>query len=282
MAATKRTVLITGCSDGSLGAALAIAFHNAGLHVYATARDPSKLKQVQSLGIETLTLDVLLDSSIVSCVKSLSSLDILVNNAGAQFLMPVVDISIVEAKKLFDLNVWSHISMTQACLPLLLKSSSAMIVNQTSVAAVTTLPFQSVYSASKAAMAMFSDTLRLELEPFNIKVVDLRTAAVKSNIIQSFQASKVVSLPASSIYQPAKEKVEVSLRQEKFENMGMASDQWAALVVGDLLRKSPPPVIWRGESAALARFATVMPFGTFDGTVKKITGMDAVEQMLRK
>src|ERR1700712_3541828 len=122
MSDSKRKVLITGCSDGGLGAALAIAFHDAGLHVYATARNPAKLAEVTSHGIETLTLDVLSDDSIAACVSKLTDLDILVNNAGAAYSMPVSDLSIPESKKLFDLNVWSHIAVTQAFLPLLLKS----------------------------------------------------------------------------------------------------------------------------------------------------------------
>lgn len=101
----KRTVLITGCSDGGLGAALAIAFHEAGLHVYATARNLSKMEQLASLGIETLPLDVQSESSIVACVDRLPGLDILVNNAGAQYTMPLVDTPVSEAKKLFDINV---------------------------------------------------------------------------------------------------------------------------------------------------------------------------------
>jgi 1-acylglycerone phosphate reductase len=157
MARSKRTVLIAGCSEGGMGAALAVAFHEAGLHVYATARTPSKIAQLASLGIETLTLDVLSDSSIAACVSKLSSLDILINNAGASYSMPVSDLSIPEAKMLFDLNVWSYLTVTQAFLPLLLKSKG-MIVNQTSVVSSTALPFQSAYNASKATMAMFSDS----------------------------------------------------------------------------------------------------------------------------
>jgi 1-acylglycerone phosphate reductase len=190
MSSLKRTVLITGCSDGGIGAALAIAFHEAGLHVYATARNPSKMEQLASLGIETLILDVQSESSIAACVSKLSGLDILVNNAGAQFLMPVADVFIPEAKKLFDLNVWSHIAMTQALLPLLLKSSKGMIVNQTSVGAVTTIPFQAVYNASKAALAMLSDSLRLELQPFGIIVVDLRTGVIRTNLIKNLKELK--------------------------------------------------------------------------------------------
>ena len=151
--------------------------------MYATARNPSKMKRLQSLGIETLTLDVLSDSSIASCVSQISSLDILLNNAGAAYSMPVSDISIPEAKKLFDLNVWSYLAVTQAFLPLLLKSKG-MIVNQTSIASVAAIPFQSAYDASKAAMAMFSNLQRLELQAFGITVVELKTGVVRSNLIR--------------------------------------------------------------------------------------------------
>ena len=276
----KRTVLITGCSDGGLGAALAVAFHEAGLHVYATARNPSKMSHLASLGIETLTLDVLSDSSIAACVSKIPSLDILVNNAGQTYLMPIVDLPIAEAKKIFDLNVWSYIAVTQAFMPLLLKSKG-MVANQTSVAAVTTIPFQSVYNASKAAMMMFSDSLRLELEPFGVKVVDLRTALVKTNIFRNMREEKKPALPAGSIYEPAKEAVEKAMRQEELEKGGMAADKWAKLIVKDLLVKGKPkPVLWRGESAWLTWFATFVPFGTFDGMVKKMTGMDVVAKFV--
>ncbi|KAI4160252.1 MAG: hypothetical protein L6R39_000247 [Caloplaca ligustica] len=281
MSSPKRTVLITGCSDGGLGAALAVAFHEAGLHVLATARNSAKMDQLTTLGIETLTLDVQSESSIAACVGKLPGLDILVNNAGAQYLMPVVDASIPEAKELFDLNLWSHIAVTQAFLPLLLRSPRGMIVNQTSVGAVTTIPFQAIYNSSKAALAMLSDSLRLELQPFGIAVIDLRTGVVKTNLIKNLNQSKHPSLPKGSIYEPAKETVEKALRQEGFENQGMPAEKWAKLVVQDLLKQKPPPVVWKGESAWLTRIATVLPFGMLDGMVKKLTGLDVVERAVR-
>ncbi|KAI1393520.1 NAD(P)-binding protein [Hypoxylon trugodes] len=279
---SKRSVLITGCSDGGMGAALAIAFHKAGFHVYATARDPTKMTHLASLGIETLQLDIQSETSISSIANKLPSLDILVNNAGKQFLMPAVDVNIAEAKKLYDLNIWAHLAMIQAFLPLLLKSPNAMIVNQTSVGASAALPFQSIYTSSKAAMAMLSNTLRLELQPFGVKVVDLRTGIVKTNLIKNLQDKSDNMLPKDSIYQPAKEVVEKALRQEGFESQGLSAEQWAEAVVRDLQKTNPPPVIWRGESALLTRVSTVLPFGMFDGFIKKLAGLDVVEHMVRK
>ena len=281
MATPKRTVLITGCSDGSLGSYLAIAFHKSGLHVYATARNPSKMAGLVALGIETLTLDVLSDSSIAAAVSQIPSLDILVNNAGAILNMPFSDLSIPEAKKLFDLNVWSYLAVTQAFLPLLIESKG-IIANQTSGASVVTIPFQSTYNASKAAMAMFSDSQRLELEPFGVRIIDLKTGSVRSNIQNSM--TDRTTLPKGSIYEPAREAVEKTLGGEEFFRDAGEPTKWAEGVVGNLLKKSPPPIIWLPGSINmfLIRLGLLFPFGTFDGTIKKMTGLDIVAQRVGK
>ncbi|KAJ8125900.1 hypothetical protein O1611_g7736 [Lasiodiplodia mahajangana] len=279
---TKRKVLITGCSDGGTGSALALAFHKAGYHVYGTARDPAKMAQLKSIeGIETLTLDTTSEESIAECVKQVPSLDMLVNNAGRTFLMPVADVNISEAKKIFDVNVWSHIAVTQAFLPLI-RESKGVIVNQTSVNASTTFPFQSIYGSSKAALSMLTDSMRLELEPFGIKVVELRTGVVKTNLIKTMQTSTSTTLPDDSIYGPAKERLEKSLRQEQFVDGGMPNQQWAEAIVRDLSKKNPSTVIWRGEGAFLCWVMSLLPSFLTDGLVKKLTGLDEVAQILRK
>ena len=143
----KSTVLITGCSDGGLGFALASAFHGAGYRVLATARNPAKLEDAKAAGIETLALDVPSDTSIEKCMAEVrqmtgGSLDILVNNAGATYFTPLADASIPESKKLFDLNVWSNLATIQAFLPLLLRSTrGGLIVNHTSISSVICPPF---------------------------------------------------------------------------------------------------------------------------------------------
>ncbi|OQE35366.1 hypothetical protein PENCOP_c013G08821 [Penicillium coprophilum] len=275
-----RKVLITGCSDGGLGAALAIAFHEAGLQVYATARNPSKMTEMTAQGITTLCLDVQSDSSITECLNNVPELDILVNNAGGGYGMPVSDLSIPEAKKIFELNVWSTLAVTQAFLPLLLKSKG-MIVNNTSAVSLCPVPFQSAYNASKAAMAAFSDVERLELKMFGIRVVDLKTGNVQSNFQKNQRKEDTVSLPAGSLYENAKEVVERTIRGTIFEGSGMPSEQWAKLVVTDLLNSSAP-TIWRGTQAWLVRIGSMLPFGTFDSSVRKLTGLDEVERLVLK
>ena len=250
------------------------------------------MSELDSLdGIELLPLDIQSSSSIANCVNKLSSLDILINNAGGQYPMPVSDVSIAEGKKLFDLNLWSHIAVTQAVLPLLLQSKGGLIANHTSISACTTFPFLSIYNASKAALAMYSDTLRLELAPFDINVVELRSGLVNSTFIDNnlrrqneggnAEVKKDI-LPEKSIYQPAKVAVEKILRFDAFVGKGMSCDTWAQGVVSDLLRPKPPGVIWRGENVWLARLATILPFGMLDGLVKKLMGLDQVEKDIRE
>lgn len=281
MDSTKKTVLITGCSEGGMGAALAVAFQQAGFRVYATARDTSKMAGLSHAGIETLTLDIMSAQSIDACVANIPSLDILVNNAGASYSMPVSDMDIDDAKRIFDINVWAQIATTQAFLPLLLKSKG-MIVNQTSVVGCVPGPFQAVYNASKAAMSMISDCQRLELEPFGVRVIDLKTGAVASNLMKNQKAQTPMTLPSGSIYEPAREAVEAAMRHDKMADVGTPPDQWAREVVGDLTRKNPPLIIWRGANARMGRIGTIMPHGMLDSTIKKMTGLDVVEQKIRK
>ncbi|KAI1140855.1 NAD(P)-binding protein [Hypoxylon sp. FL0543] len=282
MSDPKRSVLITGCSDGGIGAFLAIAFHKAGLHVYATVRNPAKAEGLASTGIEVLTLDISSESSIAACVEKVPSLDILVNNAGQTYFMPVADLDIAEAKRLFDVNVWAQIAVTQAFLPLLIKSPSAIVVNHTSACSAVPLAFQATYNASKAALSMFSDNLRLEMDPFGVRVVELKSGFLRSNFVRNAQSSNAATLPKGSVYEPVRELVEKRLRSEGAEDMGELPDRWAEQVVRDLLKRNPPRVIWRGGGAGLSWLSTMLPYGVLDGALKKSAGLDEMKQIIQK
>ncbi|KAK9239261.1 putative short-chain dehydrogenases/ reductase [Lipomyces kononenkoae] len=206
--------------------------HNAGLNVIATARNPDKMVKLKAAGIETMSLDILSQESINEAVDNVSSLDILVNNAGTAYSMPFSDRDIEQAKETFDTNVWAQLAITQAFLPLLLKSKG-MIVNQTSVVS-TTAP----------RSAIFSDTARLELAPFGIKVIEPKTGAVSTNMIMNQKENTQITLPAGSLYEPAREAVESAMRNDKMGSMASPADRWAAEVVGDLMKKNPPAMIW--------------------------------------
>ncbi|KAK5197419.1 hypothetical protein LTR92_003358 [Exophiala xenobiotica] len=344
----QRSVLITGCSQNGLGYALAVAFHHAGLRVFATARDPARMAGLEDLGIECLRLDVCDEESIRACVAQVSLLtrrsgegegegilDCLVNNAGGVpsaialvlrptstklrllrkrehkmpygrrvrltrcfkstkgYNMPISDISVPEAKELFELNVWSYISVTQAFLPLLLhaarsssssspnhRNSPSLIVNNTSVSSVEPTPHNSVYHASKAAAAMFSTHMRIELEPFNVRVVDLKTGCVHSKFHANHQGGKA-NLPSTSIYMPVKDETESAMRNAFPHRED--PEKWARDVVRDVVSNwdRPPREIWRGTGAWRTWFSnTFFPVGWWDASWRKAVGLDRLEGRL--
>ena len=224
MSNSKPKALTDSYSDAGLGAALAIALTEAGLRVNATARNSYKMSHVESVVSEALTLEVQTAISTEMCISRLTDLDILVDNAGGAYSMPFPDLSIPRAKQLFDLSVWSDLAVTQDFLPLPLKSKG-MIVNQTSVVSSISIPFQFVYNASQAAMAVFPDSQRLKLQPFGIIVVDLKTGLVTSELYKNTIEAMLVTSTKDSIYEPAMAVAERSMRSDNFEDSGMPTQQ---------------------------------------------------------
>ncbi|KAI1125563.1 hypothetical protein F5Y10DRAFT_227619 [Nemania abortiva] len=283
---SARTILITGCSDGSLGSVLAIAFKKAGWRVFASARNTSKLKKAEEAGITTVQLDTLSDESIASCVSKVSeltggSLDGLLNNAGAGYSMPLLDIDINKARQLFDLNVWSLISVTRAFLPLLMKSThGAIVVNNTACSSLTAgnTPFSGAYNASKAAAASLTETLRLELSPFDIKVINLMTGGVRSTFHSN---APDATLPPNSLYNLAKEPVEKTMSGADAVN-GSDPEKWADEVAKELSKRNPPHWVWKGKFSTIVRVASHLPIGTLDGTMKTMVGLDVVEKKVKE
>ncbi|KAK5652401.1 hypothetical protein OQA88_10593 [Cercophora sp. LCS_1] len=291
MSPPKRTIVITGCSDGGLGAALALTFHKTSQwRILATARNPAKLTACTAAGIETLTLDVLSPESITAAVAQVASLtngtlDCILHNAGAGFTMPLMDVDVSKARDLFDLNVWSILSVTQAFLPLLRAAApGAMVVINTSGSATPAgmLPFAGVYNASKAAAMGLAETMRLELEVFGIRTVNLVTGAVRTN----FGVNRVVEpkLPQSSMYVQAGvgDLVEGVMDNEELTAKGADAMVWAEEVVRKLSGRKPAYWIWAGGFTTVLRIAGNFPVGMWDFVMKRVMGVTKVEETIRR
>jgi NAD(P)-dependent dehydrogenase (short-subunit alcohol dehydrogenase family) len=162
------TVLITGCSSG-FGLETARFFLDKGWHVVATMRVPREGVLPPSDRLRLLALDVTDADSIRRCVQEAGPLDALVNNAGIGLLAPLEGIALPSVRELFETNTFGTIAMTQAVLPQFRKRRSGVVVNVTSSVTLKSLPLLSVYTSSKAAVNAFTESLALELAPFNVR-----------------------------------------------------------------------------------------------------------------
>jgi 1-acylglycerone phosphate reductase len=279
----QKTVLITGCSEGGLGDALAQRFHIAGYRVFATARNTNKLINLFP-GIQLLGLDVTSDN-IKDCVEEVSkltggTLNMLVNNAGIGYIMPLSDADLQISRQVFELNVFTQLAVTQAFLPLILKSKGT-IVNQTCIASVINSPLQGIYSASKAAAAMLNDTLRAELKPFGIKVVELKSGLVKTNFLGNQVGT--AHLPRNSIFNIARLEVEEKLLGVDYADGSMSRDEYAKQVVAELIKDNPPIRIWKGGRAYEAWLAsTFAPTTAPEHALAYVGALDVVTQRVKE
>ncbi|KAJ9633229.1 hypothetical protein H2204_007125 [Knufia peltigerae] len=285
----RTTVLITGCSDGGLGSTLALALHATNhFRVFATGRNLTKLSRVSDAGIETLALDVVSASSVSACVSEVldnltPTLDVLVNNAGAGHIGALTDVPLESARDLFELNVISCLGLVQAFMPLLLRSTrpgGAVIVNHTSVASVLCTPFVGLYGSTKAAMATLTTALRAEMRPFGLRVVELKSGSIKSNINQN-SVNGGVGVPENSLYHAARAWLNTLFTGETFEEQAMAPAAWAARVVKELEKRSPPDEIWVGAFVNLVWFAAnFLPKSMAEKLARDTVGLGKVEKSI--
>ena len=165
---SHQTVLITGCSSG-FGLETARLFLDKGWHVVATMRTPRDDLLPRSDRLRVLALDVTDVQSIRRCVEQAGPIDALVNNAGIGLLAPLEGTAIASAREVFETNVLGTIAMTQAVLPQMRERRAGVVVNVTSSVTLRSLPLLSVYTGSKAAVNAFTESLALELAPFDVR-----------------------------------------------------------------------------------------------------------------
>ena len=162
------TVLITGCSSG-FGLATARFFLDKEWHVVATMRTPRGDLLPPSDRLRVLALDVTDAESVRRCVAEAGEIDALVNNAGIGVLAPLEGTAMAGAREVFETNVLGTIAMTQAVLPQFRARRAGVVVNVTSSVTLKSLPLLSVYTGSKAAVNAFTESLALELAPFDVR-----------------------------------------------------------------------------------------------------------------
>lgn len=148
----QKSILITGCSQGGIGAGLALEAASRGYIVFAGLRNPSKAPpELQHLSNVTLvTLDVTSPSSIAAAAETVTSatkdrgLDVLINNAGSGVCGPLADTDMADTKALFETNVFGVFAVTKTFLPLLVKAKG-VVLNNSSISGMLWMPWMGTY-----------------------------------------------------------------------------------------------------------------------------------------
>lgn len=227
----KKVVVITGATSG-IGKQTAQFLISKNFTVYSLSRRIGDLPEVKYLTCD-VTNESQIKESIDTIIANENRVDILINNAGLGVSGSIENTSYEDIKKTIDLNIISMIRVTQLCLPYL-RLTKGNVINIGSIAGVLSIPFQTMYSLSKAAVLSFSEGLSLELRPFGVKV----TCVMPGDTKTSFTENRFKSESKDSIYF---ERFERSLtKMEKDELGGVNPIKVAKVIYKVILKKNPP------------------------------------------
>jgi short-subunit dehydrogenase len=179
MEKTGQVALVTGASSG-IGRETAIMLAEKGFQVIAAARRMDRLVELagQVEGIRPIDVDLSDPEDLEKFCRHVSGLSepvsVLINNAGYSLRGVLEDVSIEAAKRMFQVNVFALMQVTQACLPGMRKMREGTIVNLSSMAGKFAFPGSGPYAATKHAVEAITDALRIEVRPFGIRVVAVR------------------------------------------------------------------------------------------------------------
>jgi len=179
----SRAVLITGCSSG-IGAATARHLAHLGWTVYATARRPETLRDLEAAGCRALALDVTDEASMQAAVATVEeehgAVGVLVNNAGYSQTGAIETVPLDRVRAQFETNVFGLVRMCQLVLPGMRAQRWGKIVNVSSMGGRLTFPGAGHYHASKYAVEAISDALRFEVKGFGVDVILIEPGLIRT------------------------------------------------------------------------------------------------------
>jgi NAD(P)-dependent dehydrogenase (short-subunit alcohol dehydrogenase family) len=178
----SKVIFITGGSSG-IGRSIGEFLTEKGYRVYGTSRDP---KKVTNSKFPIVAVDVRnpdsIKAAIAQVVAEAGAIDVLVNNAGVGITGPIEEIPAAEIQNHFEVNLFGPIEVMKAVLPQMRKQKSGLIINVTSIAGYMGLPYRGIYSASKGALELITESLRMEVKNFGITITSVAPGDFATNI----------------------------------------------------------------------------------------------------
>ena len=273
----NQVVLITGCSSG-IGRAMVQEFAASGHRVVATARRLESIEDLADDKIHILELDVTDEKSIEKAVNGAHALngriDIAVNNAGFALIGPAVELDLNNLRKQLETNVVGVVAVVKAVAPQMVERGSGRIVNIGSVSGVAATPFAGAYCASKAAVHLVSDAMRMELAPFGIRVITVQPGAIESRFGER-AGSGLDRYRDGSLYSRVFHSIEARAGASQVGAMPVAD--FARRLVDEVTAPTPPPIIRAGPHSVRLPLIGRLPARLRDRIFSRRFGLDRLQ-----
>ncbi|KAJ6530412.1 NAD-binding protein [Mycena vulgaris] len=212
--------------------------------VYATARSE---KSITHKNVRKLILDVTDDVSVTKAIDQVyaetDGIDVLISNAGCSHIGASIDTPFVDGMRVSQTNFFGFVRLVNAVVPRMGKRRKGTVVAIGSILGELPVPFAAFYNASKAALHSYTETLHMECQVINVKVVLIAPGSIRSNV----SVNTAFTLPENSFYTALEKQMKHDMHQSQTKEYGvMDTDKFATSVVGKILLPTPPPYITLG------------------------------------
>lgn len=274
MSESRKVAVVTGASSG-IGYAITKELISNNYKVYACSRTLDGLTPLTSKYPPTVIEPYKIDITNLEEIKNFKDylakelvdkkLDLLYNNAGQSCTFPALDVSNEAIEQCFKVNVFGHMNMTKQLSQFLINAKGTIVFTG-STAGIISFPFGSVYSASKAAIHSYARGLHLELKPFGVRVINVVTGGVDTNIADTRP------LPNDSIFNFKEGQDSFRYRQLMAKNHHpMPADVYAKKILRDIMSDHDPVDLYRGKMASILSWISLfIPYWLLEfGLIKK-------------
>lgn len=287
----QQVILITGASAG-IGAALAVvlAANYPGIRLVLAARSTEKLEAIaancQRQGAEVCVAptDMAQPDQVKQLVETalqrFGRIDAVVSNAGYGQMGPIELIPTEAVRQQFEVNLLGAITLIQAVIPVMRRQGGGRIVTVSSLGGRVAFPLGGLYSASKFALEGLSDALRIELDPFNIRVSVVEPGPVKTDFfsVATQQMQQAVTHPLETPYRAALQNLDAL--NQRLVKQAWSSEQVAGVIVKALRAPDPKPryVAATGGNLMLWLMTKILPTKVVDVFWQRFYGIDLIKK----
>jgi len=248
--------LVTGASSG-IGNAIAGRLLADGMTVIAAVRNLDRMIELETLGAHVVRMDLAEESSITAGFAAIAAahggVDVLVNNAGIGVFGPIECVTLADARRQFEVNLFGLAHLTQLVLPGMRAKRAGRIINISSTNGKVYAPLTAWYSASKHALEGWSDCLRLELRPLGVDVVIVEPGAIRTGFAAETIRS-LAGLTGCNAYDEQIHKMARNVEKNEIRGIGSSPEVVASAVSVAIRARHPraryavglaaKPMIW--------------------------------------